>query len=96
MRASKYQVKGAIINVQSGLPIPEEEPIFILRAQDMAAMPTLEAYRKFVGELPGTEEHLKSLELLIGQFRQYVWDFPDRIKTPDTQLLFDFAKPVPV
>jgi len=92
MKVSKYRVEGSIVNVQSGVAIPEDEPIFILRARDEIALSTLVAYRA-TALVRCRPDHLASLNLLIDQFRKFAEDHPDRLKVPDTQLTFDSICP---
>ncbi len=48
MNTSKYTFQnGQIINLASLKPIPADEPVFILRAQDIAALHTMQTYRTF-------------------------------------------------
>lgn len=48
-----------IINIQTGKPIPQDEPVFVLRAQDKLAGMTLEGYADCLEEYGASEEAVK-------------------------------------
>lgn len=82
----KYKIKGSITNRQSGNAIPDDEPIFILRARDISAVATLEKYRQEVEAAGSPTEHLQAVQLRVEQFRKWAQEHPDRMKVTDTQL----------
>ena len=61
------------------MPIPDEEPLFIFRAQDRKALPALVAYNVILDNLDQKAEVMKS----INDFRKFQEKFPERMKEPD-------------
>lgn len=78
----KYSIgeRGRLVNRASGRPIPDDEPIFTLRAQDKLGMQTLQAYRAMslsVGVDPG------SIDERIQAFSKFAVQHPERMKYPN-------------
>lgn len=49
--------------------IPEDEPVFLLRAQDVNALQTLQEYTLMIAKFPNHDPlFLKSLERQVGRF----------------------------
>lgn len=69
-----------IVNVATSEPIPDDEPIFILRAKDMLAPHVIQYYQN----LCATNEHKAAIDSRIHDFNQFQRDNPDRVKMPDT------------
>lgn len=86
----KYKIKGSIINRQSGNPIPDDEPIFILRGRDMTAVDMLMFYLSRVKTEGCPTEHLHAVQKRIDQFQVFATKNPDRMKKPDTVLTQDW------
>lgn len=70
------------------LDIPEDEPIFILRAQDKFSIEGLQSYRSHV--LWGVRSRLQVLEewgnevgSIINDFKNWQRDHKEKIKVPD-------------
>ena len=84
----KYGIdaKGRICNIATGVPIPEDEPIFILRAKDELAEQTLHFYLSMVP----TNEHQDAVCFRIDDFRGFRYLKRDRMKAPDT--IFPYPK----
>lgn len=79
----KYKIEnGRLVNRQSNEPIPDDEPVFILRARDNIAVIALDYYLSRVTD----EKHFTAVELRLNQFDKWATEHPDRMKTPDTQL----------
>ena len=78
-----------LVNRQSGEPIPDDEPIFILRARDVHAVKVLKAYYR---ELPFSAkgDHATAVKLRIEQFQDFAGANPARMKEPDTVLTADW------
>lgn len=79
----KYDVvDGKIVNRTTGKAIPEDEPIFILRAQDLHFVTAMEFYASCCRD----REHqaaVKNISLAGQSFRgQHI----DRMKEPDTEI----------
>ena len=66
--------------------IPDDEPIFVLRAQDVLAIPTLVRYENFrinVENDTPTQEWLADLEAQIERFGEWAKQHADKMKVPD-------------
>lgn len=80
---SKYKIDGVnerLVNRHTGLPIPDDEPLFVLRARDIHAVATLDFYAGFPGHSP---EHRAAVEERINAFEEFEAKYPDRMKQPD-------------
>lgn len=71
---------GRLVNRASGKPIPDHEPVFVLRAQDVHALEALRAYLMVVD----TPEHSQAVRQRIEAFEAFAVAHPDRMKFPDT------------
>jgi hypothetical protein len=80
---NKYKFEGGqIINLATNKPIPAEEPVFILRAQDATALPTMLQY--IAQQQDGDHRHV--VEALFLDFEQWQIDHPQAVKRADTHL----------
>lgn len=82
----KYCVndQGQICNIATGKPIPDDEPIFILRAQDSLAHQSILLYMNTVA----TEQHKTAVKHRATDFYEFSQKHPDRMKSPDTKYPF--------
>lgn len=71
---------GRIVNRATGKPIPDDEPIFILRAKDPLASIALHAYLFHVED----PEHAAAVQKRIDAFDDFAEAHPERMKQPDT------------
>ena len=77
----KYDVRdGRIVNRQTGIAIPDEEPIFIFRAKDRRALTALTAYFAAITD----PEHARAVAARIGSFKAFAAGHPERMCEPDT------------
>lgn len=77
----KYEVwNGRIINRKTRKQIPDDEPVFILRAKDVAALMALQAYELACAN----EEHRQAVTHRIYDFKKFQRAHPDEVKEPDT------------
>jgi len=78
----KYSMSphGRIVNRHTGKPIPTDEPLFIVRAQDRCALPLLSYYRSIVSPQNGVQASVDERLLAFSNFRTR---HPDRMKDPD-------------
>jgi hypothetical protein len=83
----KYEARdGQIVKRSTGEPIPEDEPIFILRARDRLAYERLLEYQK-AALLDGcTQYHLDGVAEAIEWFQKFRTMHPDRMKQPGVTL----------
>jgi hypothetical protein len=65
------------------LGIPEDEPIFILRAQDNASLPTINAYWDVVTDMGVALDFAADLDDCRIEFENFRLAHPDSMKTPD-------------
>ncbi len=78
----KYTVDGrSIINRASGESIPDDEPVFILRARDKRAVESLCAYQNHVRD----RRHAEAVWFRIEDFLRFAREHPERMKEPDTE-----------
>lgn len=70
---------GRITNRATGKPIPDSEPIFVLRAQDVHAIAALRHYLAFCTE----PDHQHAVLKRIDAFERFAFENPDRMKEPD-------------
>lgn len=78
----KYGIRnGRIVNRRSGVPIPDDEPIFIFRAKDRLAVRTLTAYFSAIED----PEHARAVAGRLEDFKQFAREHPERMKDPDTR-----------
>lgn len=62
MHDRKYKIEGGrLVKRSNGVPVPEDEPLFILRAKDRNALPALVAYSALCVSLEHKEEVTKSV-----------------------------------
>lgn len=78
----------AIVNRDSHKPIPDDEPLFLLRAKDIRALYALVGY-KTACKIGGCDtSHLDGIDRAIAQFQKFRAFNPERIKNPDTPSTF--------
>lgn len=80
----KYRIdveggEGRLVNRNSSKPIPEDEPLFVLRAQDINSLPTLMAYLVLCEDLT----HCAEVTKCIKDFQNFANQHPERMKHPD-------------
>ena len=83
MQDSKYK----IIRLD-GSELPDDEPCFVLRGQDVFALPAIIQYRNICSRGTGAEpeaaqEHIEHVDKEVAIFLEFARDHPDRMKTPD-------------
>lgn len=79
----KYTVSqkdGRLVNRATGQPIPDDEPVFILRAKDILATAALQVYLDLIED----PEHAAAVQKRIDAFDNFAEAHPTRIKQPDT------------
>lgn len=72
------ELKFGIVNARG---IPEDEPIFILRAQDRAALQTLTMYEQACLGLSCDREHIEGVRAVRKMFAN--WQAENPTKVPD-------------
>lgn len=75
----KYEIRqGRIHNRATGEAIPDDEPIFILRAKDKNAAEAIAQYC----DLCSIENHREIVKARISQFLNWAEENPDRMHEP--------------
>ncbi len=82
-------ISGMLCNAFTHEPIPEDEPIFILRAKDIHAYGTLDHYE----DLCRDQAHRESVAKRMVDFDGFRDENPDRMNEPDSITDGDFAEP---
>jgi hypothetical protein len=78
---SKFGAAGdRLFNRSTGQLIPEDEPVFVLRAKDLHAITALRAYLSVCEDAT----HREAVARRIDQFELFADQHPERMKTPDT------------
>ena len=76
----KYDIiKGKLVNRESGKRIPDDEPVFIFRGQDLNALEGLMAYKKVA-----KGRHKQAVQARINQIRAWQKANKDRTKSGDS------------
>lgn len=77
----KYTTNGrSIINRATGEAIPDDEPVFIMRARDRNALFGMIEYARRCAD----PDHVAAVDKRISDFAQFAALYPHRIKHPDT------------
>ena len=80
MYERKYDIQNnKLVKRTNGIPLPEDEPLFVLRAQDKIALAILGAYHAMTDNV----QHKEAIMLVIKDFQKFELEHPDRMKTPD-------------
>ncbi len=78
----KYGIRdGQIVNRRSGVPIPDDEPVFIFRAKDRPAVRILTAYFSAIED----PEHARTVAARLDDFKRFAREHPERMKDLDTR-----------
>lgn len=67
----KFSIDVAGIDLKKYPRIPVDEPVFLLRAQDIHTLPTLKFYHKLLLEMQAEPELLKSVQEQIIKIEEY-------------------------
>lgn len=63
--------------------IPEDEPIFVLRAQDQLAYDVIAKYREDCTFNGCSEEHVEAIDLVLQDFVVWQTKNEEKVKLPD-------------
>ena len=76
----KYKIENnRLVRRSDGVPIPDDEPVFIFLARDIKALPILLAYRIICRNLAHIAGIVKSIE----DFTKFRDSHPERMAEPD-------------
>jgi hypothetical protein len=82
MQESKYDaIDGRLVNRATGVPIPDDEPVFVLRAKDLHALTAIQAYATVLPPGP----HHEAVVTRMFEFDAFRYGKPERMREPDTQ-----------
>jgi hypothetical protein len=65
------------------LTFPADEPLFLLRAQDKAALNTLACYLPEARDADASEDYIAAAGKVYDAFKTWRCEHPDRVKVPD-------------
>lgn len=83
----KYEARdGQIVKKTTGEPIPEDEPIFILRGRDRLAFYAISRYRDLAHDDGCSPYHMKGVADALQAFAEYRATHEDRMKQPGVTL----------
>jgi len=83
MNDLKYKIEGgAIVNRNTGRAIPDDEPVFVLRARDWLSLVTLREYVTLCEEDGCSQAHLQRVRAAIVQFMRWSRQHPELLKRP--------------
>ncbi len=63
--------------------IPDDEPVFILRAQDEQAEQTIDFYGQLSAENERRQEFIDGVSGRLEEFRRWATENPEKVKLPD-------------
>ncbi len=81
-----YEKKYGQVSTEHG-DIPDDEPVFVLRAQDQAMVATLDAYLSMCSGLGSPQRHLNGIQEAREKVRAWQEEHPDRVKVPQSRSL---------
>jgi hypothetical protein len=80
INSGKYKIEGnQIININTDIAIPADEPVFILRAKDVNALATISDYYKYCN----VAIHAIAVKKLYQKFLEWKNTNLNKIKEPD-------------
>lgn len=78
----KFDTTGQIVKRSNGEIIPEDEPLFLIRARDRLAIAALLEYRRMSAEDGCNDFHFEHLDKDIEAFKKFREEHPERMKQP--------------
>lgn len=83
-----HDVTNVYPGVKEAFGISADEPVFILRAQDVLTVPTIARYRNLAAQIEEPDkmpdsEWFRSIDEAIGEFQKWQSDNPEKTKVPD-------------
>ncbi len=79
MNERKYKIKDdQLVKRDREKPVPEDEPLFILRAKDRKALPAILAYHMICDNL----DQMESVKKTIDDFRSFQEKYPEKMGEP--------------
>lgn len=81
IRVSDPDVAVEIVN-PAGIPIPEDEPLFLLRARDRLALAAIQYYYTLSLADSATDYHIDGVSRAAEAFSRFASEHPERMKQP--------------
>ena len=79
----KFHIEGEqIIKTSNGEPIPDDEPLILVRARDNLAVPMLKAYLHLSAKAGCTGYQILGVAERISVFERFAYHNPGRMKQP--------------
>jgi hypothetical protein len=76
--------RGDVTHGEGGVPLNEsDEPVFLIRAQDAAAVPAIRCYLECEGDVGAAQETLQAVETAADEVAGWQGRNADRVKVPD-------------
>ena len=66
----------SVVKTSSGMTIPADEPLFLLRGRDKLALATLEFYRTLCDADGTTQYHLDGMDEMLKRFKEFAATSP--------------------
>lgn len=79
---TKFHIEGEEILASNGVAIPEDEPLFLLRARDHLATALLATYEAMCKNDGCTDYQLNGVCAVLEAFREFREQHPERMKQP--------------
>jgi hypothetical protein len=71
-----------IIKTSNGVPVPDDEPLFVIRGRDRLAIKAVKAYRQLAIEDGVDPDRIKLIDMRIAEYEQFAEDNPLSMKQP--------------
>lgn len=82
-----FHIEGEqLIKTSNGQPVPEDEPLFILRGRDAQAFATIVHYRDLCESQGTPKQRVTDLDAVIEKFLRFRNANRERMKTPGVTL----------
>lgn len=69
-----------LIDSSTGLPVPSDEPVFVLRGNNPLSVQALRDYREACVRANCPEEYIKQLDGVLASFSEYAFNNKDRMR----------------
>jgi len=71
-----------LVKTSNGQPLPDDEPVVVLRARDRLAVPTLKFYHLLAMSNGCNDWFLERILPMLERFRAFAEQHPERMKQP--------------
>lgn len=73
-------VDNKLVSTTKGMVVPENEPIFVLRARDLKSLSTIRCYQSL---FTPTSHDWKVVQEVLDDFSEFRQKFPEKMKEPE-------------